>query len=174
MIYALGDDEVDDRGACYVADNATVIGKVVLERDSSVWFNVVIRGDNDRIVVGEGANIQDAAVLHTDPGFLLEVGRGASVGHKAMLHGCSIGEGSLVGINAVVLNGARIGRGCIIGANALVGEGKEIPDGSLAVGSPARVIKSVSDEQRDMLRYIAEHYVERGRRYREALRPQRA
>ena len=173
MIYALGDDEVEDRGACYVADNATVIGRVVLGVDSTVWFNVVIRGDNDRIVIGDGANIQDAAVLHTDPGFVLEVGRGASVGHKAMLHGCRIGEGSLVGINAVVLNGATIGRDCIIGANTLVAEGKEIPDGSLAVGSPARVIREVSDKQREMLRHIAGHYVERGRRYRENLRAQR-
>ena len=172
MIYQLGDDRVDVRGECYVADNATVIGRVVLEADCSVWFNVVIRGDNDLITVGAGANVQDAAVLHTDPGYPLHIAAGASIGHKAMLHGCSIGEGSLIGINAVVLNGARIGAGCIIGANALVTEGKEIPDGSLAVGSPARVIRPVDDKQREMLRYIAGHYVERGRRYRTCLVPQ--
>ncbi len=173
MIYQLGDDRVDIRGECHVADNATVIGRVVLEADCSVWFNVVIRGDNDLITIGAGANVQDAAVLHTDPGFPLHVGRNASIGHKAMLHGCTIGEGSLIGINAVVLNGARIGRDCIIGANALVTEGKEIPDGSLAVGSPARVIRQIDDQQREMLRYIAEHYIERGRRYRTDLKPQR-
>jgi len=172
MIYTLGDKRVERRGECYVADNATVIGNVVLGDRCSVWFNVVIRGDNDRIEIGEGANIQDAAVLHTDPGFELVVGDGASIGHKAMLHGCQIGAGSLVGINAVVLNGARIGRDCIVGANALVTEGKQIPDGSLVVGSPARVVRQVDDKQREMLRYIAEHYVERARLYRESLRPE--
>ena len=172
MIYQLGDLRVDVRGDCYVADNATVIGRVVLERDCSVWFNVVIRGDNDRIVIGEGANVQDAAVLHTDEGIPLVLGRGASIGHKAMLHGCTVGDGALIGINAVVLNGARIGRNCIVGANALVTEGKEIPDGSLAVGSPARVIRQLDDRQLAMLREISAHYIERGRLYRTALRPQ--
>lgn len=172
MIYSLGERRVRFRGECFVADNAVVIGDVVLGRDASVWFNVVVRGDNDLITVGDEANLQDAAVLHTDPGIPLTLGRGVSVGHKAMLHGCTIGDYSLVGINAVILNRAVVGRHCIIGANALVTEGKEIPDGSLVVGAPGRIIRRVTEEQVAGLRENAAHYVENARRYREGLRAQ--
>ncbi|MEM9622300.1 MAG: gamma carbonic anhydrase family protein, partial [Pseudomonadota bacterium] len=130
MLYELGGQQVRAEGEYWVADNAAVVGNVLLKDGASVWFNAVLRGDNERITVGEGANVQDGAVLHTDPGFPLNIGAHVTIGHKVMLHGCEIGEGSLVGINAVVLNGAKIGKNCLIGANALITEGKEIPDNS--------------------------------------------
>ncbi|MFT7221312.1 MAG: carbonic anhydrase/acetyltransferase-like protein (isoleucine patch superfamily), partial [Candidatus Azotimanducaceae bacterium] len=126
MIYRLGDREPEFKGDYWIADSATVLGAVILEQDASVWFNAVLRGDNDVITIGEGSNIQDGAVLHTDPGHPLTIGKGVTVGHKAMLHGCLIGNNSLIGINAVILNGAKIGENCLIGANALIPEGKEI------------------------------------------------
>jgi carbonic anhydrase/acetyltransferase-like protein (isoleucine patch superfamily) len=169
MIYRLEDREVVRHGETWVAPNATLIGSVVLHDCASVWFNVVIRGDNDPIVIGERTNIQDGSVLHTDAGVPLTIGRGVTVGHKVMLHGCTIGDHSLIGINAVVLNRAKIGRYCIIGANALIPEGKEIPDGSLVMGSPGKVIREVSAEQRKILEHSAEHYVENFRRYAKAL-----
>ena len=128
MLYQLGDTKVQVEEGVWVAENAVVVGNVLLKENSSVWFNAVIRGDNDLITIGEGANIQDGSVLHSDPGSPLTVGANVTIGHKVMLHGCDIGEGSLVGINSVVLNNARIGKNCIIGANALITEGKEIPD----------------------------------------------
>ena len=131
MLYQLGDTKVQVEEGVWVAENAVVVGNVLLKENSSVWFNAVIRGDNDLITIGEGANIQDGSVLHSDPGSPLTVGANVTIGHKVMLHGCDIGEGSLVGINSVVLNNARIGKNCIIGANALITEGKEIPDLSL-------------------------------------------
>lgn len=165
MIYRLGDLSVEDKGACFIADNATLVGNIRLERDASIWFNVVIRGDSELITVGEGSNIQDAAVLHTDPGYALLIGKGVTVGHKAMLHGCEIGDYSLVGINAVVLNGAKIGKHCLIGANALVPEGMVIPDGSLVVGSPAKIKRPLPEEQQAMLKLQAQHYVDNGCRF---------
>ncbi|RVU30112.1 gamma carbonic anhydrase family protein [Neptunomonas marina] len=157
----------------FIAPNATVIGNVTLHNNSSVWFNAVIRGDNDPIVIGEGSNIQDGAVLHTDPGFALTLGKHVTVGHQAMLHGCSIGDGSLIGIGAVVLNGAKIGKGCLIGANALVPEGMEIPDYSLVVGSPAKVKRELNEAQRQGLIENAAHYVDNMRLFNEHLAEQK-
>ena len=172
MKFALGERRVECRGDHYIAPNATVIGSVVLEQDASVWFNAVIRGDNDLITIGARSNIQDGAVLHTDPDIQLTIGRECTIGHMVMLHGCTIGEGSLIGIKAVILNNARIGKQCIIGANALITEGKEIPDRSLVVGSPGRVVRQVTDEEVQFLLWNAEHYVEKLKRYRSALSPQ--
>ncbi len=170
MIYRLGQSAVEIVGDdFFVADNATVIGRVRLENNVSVWFNAVIRGDNDLITVGENSNIQDGSVLHTDPGIPLTIGKYVTVGHKAMLHGCTIGDCSLIGINAVILNGARIGRNCLVGANSLITENKEIPDGSLVVGAPARVVRTLSPRQQDALKESAEHYVENFKRYRKEL-----
>ncbi len=167
MIYSLEDRRVELLGDThYVADNATVIGSVVLHDRVSVWFNAVLRGDNDPIVVGEGSNVQDGAVLHTDPGFPLTVGRGVTVGHKVILHGCTIGDNTLVGMNAVVLNGASIGRNCLIGANALVTAGKQIADNSLVVGSPARVIRTLDEQALAENERAAASYVDKIRRYR--------
>lgn len=165
MIYTLDDLQVVFEGECFVADNATVIGNVVLGQGASVWFNAVIRADNDVIRIGEETNVQDGAVLHTDPGVPLTLGRGVTVGHKAMLHGCTVGDYSLIGINAVVLNGARIGKHCLIGANALVTENMVIPDGSLVVGAPAKVKRELDSETRAMLETSAHHYADNGRRY---------
>jgi carbonic anhydrase/acetyltransferase-like protein (isoleucine patch superfamily) len=171
MLFELGALRVEIRGTeYYVAHNATVIGSVVLEDQASVWFNAVLRADNEPIHVGERSNIQDGAVLHTDPGFPLTIGRGVTVGHKAMLHGCTVGDNSLIGINAVVLNGARIGRNCLVGANSLIGEGKEIPDNSLVVGAPGRVIRTLTEEQTEGLSHAAQVYVDKIRRYRDGLR----
>lgn len=165
MIYKLGDKRVVRHGETFVAPNATLIGSVVMHARSSVWFNVVVRGDNDPIVIGEETNVQDGSVLHTDAGVPLTLGRGVTVGHQAMLHGCTIGDFSLIGINAVVLNGAKIGSYCIIGANALVPEGKQIPDGSLVLGTPAKVTRSINAEERARLEHSAAHYVWNFRRY---------
>lgn len=165
MIYKLGELTVKNHGACFIADNAAVIGNVVLGQDASVWFNVVIRGDNEVITVGDDCNIQDAAVLHTDPGFPMVLGKGVTVGHKAMLHGCTIGEYSLIGINAVVLNGAKIGKHCLIGANALVTENMDIPDGSLVVGAPAKIKRQLTEQQQQGLVLQAQYYVDNGRRF---------
>ena len=170
MIYSLDDVRVEFQGECFVADNATVIGNVSVGEDASIWFNVVIRGDSDLITIGQQSNIQDGAVLHTDPGFPMTLGTGVTVGHKAMLHGCTIDNYSLIGINAVVLNGAKIGKHCIIGANALVPENMEIPDGSLVVGCPAKIKRPLTDEQRQMLELQAQHYVHNGRRFRQGLK----
>jgi len=170
MIYSLGERRVEIRGDDYfIADNATVIGSVVLENNTSVWFNAVIRGDNDVITVGENANVQDGSVLHTDAGIQLTIGKNVTVGHKVMLHGCEIGENSLIGINAVILNGAKIGRNCLIGANSLIPEGKEIPDGSLVVGSPGKVVRELTEDQIKGLEYSAMHYVENFKRYKQHL-----
>lgn len=174
MIFELGDRKPELKGDDhFVAENATVIGSVVLGDRSSVWFNVVIRGDNDLITIGPETNIQDGSVLHTDSGVKLTLGRGVTVGHKAMLHGCSVGDYSLIGINAVVLNGARIGKHCLIGANALIPEGMDVPDGSLVVGSPGKIKRELNESQRKMLELSADHYVQNAARYRKALKPVR-
>lgn len=169
MKYRLGDRRVETRGEHWIADNAVLIGSVVLEPCASVWFGAVLRGDNEPIVIGENSNVQDGAVLHTDMGAPLTIGRDVTIGHQAMLHGCTVGEGSLIGIQAVVLNGAKIGKGCIIGAKALIPEGKEIPDGSLVVGAPGKVVRQLSEAEQLMLRASAAHYVENFRRYRREL-----
>jgi carbonic anhydrase/acetyltransferase-like protein (isoleucine patch superfamily) len=171
MIYRLEDRRVVRHGETFVAPNATLIGSVVLHDCASVWFNVVIRGDNDPIVIGERTNVQDGSVLHTDLGIPLTLGRGVTVGHKVMLHGCTVGDDSLIGINAVVLNRAKIGRHCIIGANALIPEGKEIPEGSLVMGTPGKVVRQLSDNERTALELSAAHYVENFRRYLKSLVP---
>lgn len=157
-------------GAFWVAPTASVIGRVRLARDVSVWWGAVLRGDMDLIDVGEGTNIQDGAILHTDAGIPLVLGAGVTVGHRAMLHGCTVGDGTLIGIGATVLNRARIGKGCLIGAHALVTEGTEIPDGSLVLGSPAKVVKPVNDVQRLVLEGSGPHYVHNAGRYRKTLR----
>jgi len=166
MFYELGDRRPKLEGDNqFVAHNATVIGNVKLMEKSSVWYNVVIRGDNELITIGPETNVQDGSVLHTDPGIPLTLGRGVTVGHKVMLHGCEIGDYSLIGINAVVLNGAKIGKHCLIGANTLIPEGMEIPDGSMVVGSPGKIKRELNDNQKKMLEMSAAHYVENGARY---------
>jgi len=169
--YSLGDRKVEFRGPdWFIADNATVVGSVELGQNASIWFNVVVRGDNDRITIGENSNVQDSAVLHTDPGFHLLLGRDVSIGHLAMVHGCTVGDNTLIGINAVVLNGAKIGKNCLIGSNALIPEGKEIPDGSLVVGSPGRVIRQLETREIAGLKSIADHYAARAKRYKAELK----
>lgn len=166
MFYSLGQRKPEKDGdGQFVAHNATVIGSVKLMKKSSIWFNVVIRGDNELITIGPESNIQDGSVLHTDPGIPLNIGRGVTVGHKAMLHGCQIGDYSLIGINAVVLNGAKIGKHCLIGANTLIPEGMEIPDGSMVIGSPGKVRRELNDSQKKMLEFSAAHYVKNAERY---------
>jgi carbonic anhydrase/acetyltransferase-like protein (isoleucine patch superfamily) len=155
----------------WVAANATLIGHVVLERNASVWFGAVLRGDNEPIVVGENSNVQDNSVLHTDMGQPLTIGADVTVGHKVMLHGCTIGDGSLIGIGSIILNGARIGRQCIIGANSLIAEGKEIPDRSLVMGSPGRVVRTLEPAQAEAIAAGARHYVANWKRYRAGLAP---
>jgi carbonic anhydrase/acetyltransferase-like protein (isoleucine patch superfamily) len=174
-IYSLGERRVDFRGReWFVAPTASVIGSVVIEDQANVWFNVVIRGDNELITIGERVNVQDGAVLHADPGFPLTLARGVSVGHKAMLHGCTVGEGSLIGMNSVVMNGAVIGKDSIVGSSALVAEGKTFPDGVLILGSPGKVVRELKPEDIAGIRAIADGYVERARRFKAALRLQDA
>jgi carbonic anhydrase/acetyltransferase-like protein (isoleucine patch superfamily) len=156
----------------FIAPNAAVIGDVTLHENSSVWFSCVLRGDAERIEVGAGSNIQDGAVLHADPGFPMVVGASVTVGHKAMLHGCTIGNGTLVGIGAIVLNGAKVGNNCLIGAGALVTEGMEIPDGSLVLGAPAKVKRTLSAEQQAAVGLNAEHYVQNAARFQRGLQEQ--
>jgi carbonic anhydrase/acetyltransferase-like protein (isoleucine patch superfamily) len=165
VIYSLGNDHVQLAEGVFVAPGAHVIGKVVMQANSSVWFNAVVRGDCDVITIGENSNVQDGSVLHTDYGVPLTIGRGVTIGHKVMLHGCEIGDYSLIGINSVVLNGAKIGKYCVIGANSLVTENMNIPDGSLVVGSPAKVIKSIPEKQQKLLEHSAQHYVDNAKRF---------
>lgn len=158
-----------DDGEAWIAPGAIVIGDVRISRDASIWFGAVLRADDDSIEVGEGSNIQDNAVLHVDPGFPMRIGTGCTVGHRAMLHGCTIGDNTLVGMGATVLNGARIGSNCLIGAGALVTEGKEIPDNTLVVGSPAKPIRQIGPEGVEDLRRGAKIYQDRWKRYRSEL-----
>ncbi|MGA7984311.1 MAG: gamma carbonic anhydrase family protein [Burkholderiales bacterium] len=170
-IFSIGDRHPEFRGEHhYIAHDATLVGAITIENEASVWFQVVIRAENDRIHVGEGCNVQDGSVLHVDPGFTLTLGRMVTIGHKVMLHGCTVGEGSLVGINSVVMNGARIGKGSLIGANTLIPEGKEIPDGVLVLGSPGKVVRELRQEERDNLVKIAQGYIDRSKWYRRELR----
>jgi len=171
MIFDLDDRRVVFESENYfIAHNATLVGSIVIGDNVSIWFNAVLRGDDDIITIGADTNIQDGSVLHVDAGSPLTLGRGVTVGHKAMVHGCTVGNYSLIGINAVVLDGAQIGNHCLIGANTLIPEGKIIPDGSLVVGSPGRVIRQLSDEQRARLEWGAAHYVENGKRFRRGMR----
>ncbi|MCC5996130.1 MAG: gamma carbonic anhydrase family protein [Oceanicaulis sp.] len=171
-LYALGEDtpQISPDGA-WAAPDAALIGKVTLMRGASVWFGAVLRGDNERITLSVEANVQDGAVLHTDMGFPLTLGRGVTVGHNAMLHGCTVGDYSLIGIGATVLNGAKIGKHCIIGAHALITEGKEIPDGSVVMGAPGKVVKQIEDGVAELLKASADHYVENAARYARDLKP---
>ena len=172
MRYALQDDRlVTDGDAFWIAPTAVVIGKVRLGKNASVWWGAVLRGDNDPISVGENSNVQDGAVLHADPGFPLTIGKDVTVGHQAMLHGCTIGDNTLVGIGAVILNGAVIGENCLIGAKALVPEGKEIPANSLVMGAPAKVVRQLEPRHVERIREGAESYVAKWQRYRRELRP---
>jgi carbonic anhydrase/acetyltransferase-like protein (isoleucine patch superfamily) len=158
-----------EEGEYWIAPNASVIGNVILKKNASIWFGAVLRGDNEAITIGEGSNIQDNSVLHTDMGKPLTIGAHVTVGHQVMLHGCTIGDGSLIGIGAVVLNGARIGRGCIIGAHSLITEDKEIPDHSLVMGAPGKVMRTLSPEQAAGIAAGALHYVENWKRYSRGL-----
>ena len=157
-------------GACWVAPDAVLIGKVKLERNASVWFGAVLRGDNDLITIGENSNVQDGAVLHTDAGLPLTVGRNCTIGHRAILHGCTIGDNTLIGMGATILNGARIGNNCLIGANALVTEGKVIPDNSLVMGAPAKVVRVLDDEAAANLAKAALGYVLNWQRFAKGLK----
>ena len=169
-IYQLDDLSPAIHDSAWVADNAQVMGNVTLAEDSNVWFGVVIRGDTDTITVGRGSNIQDNSVLHADPGMPLNIGDNVTVGHQVMLHGCTIGDGSLIGIAAVVLNGAKIGKNCLVGAGSLVTEGKEFPDGSMILGSPAKAVRQLSAEQIEGLKMTAQHYIDNARRYKTGLK----
>lgn len=169
-VYSLDDINPELAEDVWVADSATVVGNVILEKGSSVWFGTVIRGDNEPIKIGARTNIQDNAVLHSDPGSPLSIGEGVTVGHQAMLHGCTIGENSLVGIGATVLNGAKIGKNCLIGAHALITENKEIPDNSVVMGSPGKVVKEVSKAQEAMLKASADYYVRNAQKFKKGLK----
>ncbi len=170
MIYTLGNTKPQMRGDFFIADSASVIGDVVLENNVSIWFGAVLRGDNDLITVGANTSIQDNCVVHADPGFPVAIGRNVTVGHMAMVHGCSVGDGTLVGIKSVILNGAVIGKDCLIGANALIPEGKVIPDRSLVLGSPGKIMRQLSDEDVARIQEGVMHYVEKIKRYREQLK----
>ena len=159
MIYQLAKHRPSIDDSCFVAPTAAVIGRVTLKANASIWFNVVIRADCDDVFVGENTNIQDGSILHVDENFPLILGKNVTVGHKVMLHGCTVGDNSLIGMNAVVLNGAKIGNNCLIGANALVTEGMEVPDGHMALGSPAKVVKALDDITMGLLKLSASHYV---------------
>ena len=155
----------------YLAPTATLIGSVALDHQASVWFNAVVRGDDEQITIGERSNVQDGSVLHADPGYPLILGNDVTIGHMVMLHGCRVGNGTLIGMGAILLNGAKVGAGTLVGAGALVPEGKEIPDGVLVVGSPAKIVRELSREESMRLTNIADIYVRRAKRYREELKP---
>ncbi len=169
MIHTLGDAQPDIHEDAWVAPDARVIGRVRLKAGASVWFQSVLRGDNEWIEIGAGSNVQDGTVMHTDMGYPLTVGDRVTIGHKVMLHGCTIGADSLIGIGSIILNGARIGSNTVVGANSLVTEGKEFPDGVLVLGAPAKVVRELSEEEVAMIGHSAEHYVQNARRYRNEL-----
>jgi len=172
MLYSLGETKPQLLGdGHFIAPSAAVIGNVILGARSSVWFSVVIRGDNEPIVIGAGSNIQDGSVCHSDPDSPLSIGVNVTIGHNATIHGCAIGDGTLVGINAVVLNGARVGKNCVIGANSLVPEGMEIPDGSLVMGVPAKIKRELTAEQQLHFSQNANHYIDNAARYCAELQP---
>ena len=169
-IYQLGEDAPQIDPSAWVAESANLIGKVTIGANATVWYGVTIRGDNERITIGADSNVQEGTVMHTDMGYPLTIGSGVSIGHQAMLHGCTIGDGALIGIQAVVMNGAVIGRGCLVGAGALVTEGKHFPDNSLIIGSPAKAVRTLAEPDLAKLRENVDGYVQRGRRYRAELK----
>ena len=169
-IYQLNESKPSVHPSAWVADSAQVMGAVTLAENTSVWFGVVIRGDTSTISVGRGSNIQDNSVLHADEGMPLVIGEGVTVGHQVMLHGCTVGNNSLIGIGAVVLNGAKIGNNCLVGAGALVTEGKEFADGSMIIGSPAKAVRMLSPEQIEGLKMSAKHYINNASRYKTGLK----
>ena len=169
MFYDLENKKIKNSGENLVAPNATIIGDVTLDKNSSVWFNATIRGDIENIHVGEGSNVQDGSVLHTDPGYPLKIGKNVTIGHLVMLHGCTIGDNSLIGIGAVILNNAKIGNNCIIGAKALITENKEIPDNSLVVGSPGKIIREVTPEEINLITENAKHYQLNWKKYSKSI-----
>jgi carbonic anhydrase/acetyltransferase-like protein (isoleucine patch superfamily) len=168
-IYQLGAETPQVHATAWVADSAQVMGRVRMDEDASVWFGAVVRGDTEHIHIGKGSNVQDGSVLHADHGMPLMIGQNVTVGHQVMLHGCTIGDGSLIGIQAVVLNGAKIGKNCLVGAGALVTEGKEFPDGSMILGSPAKVVRQLTPEQIEGLAQSAQGYVDNAKRFRAGL-----
>jgi carbonic anhydrase/acetyltransferase-like protein (isoleucine patch superfamily) len=169
-IYQLGDDAPEIDASAYIAESANLIGKVTVEANASVWFGVTIRGDNERITIGENSNVQEGTVMHTDMGYPLVVGKNVTIGHQAMLHGCTVGDGALIGIQAVVLNGAKIGKGCLVGAGAVVTENKEFPDNSLILGAPAKVVRTLTEQDAQRLLASAGNYAARGQRYKADLK----
>jgi carbonic anhydrase/acetyltransferase-like protein (isoleucine patch superfamily) len=167
MKFDLGENSVQTEGDdFYIAENAVVLGKVKLCKDASVWFGAVLRGDTEPITIGEGSNVQDCCVIHTDIGFPVEIGKDVTIGHQVILHGCTIGDGSLIGISAVVLSGAKIGSGCLIASNALVTEGMEVPDGSVVMGSPGKIKESLDEGRKNGLLLSAQHYVQNYKRFK--------
>mgnify|MGYP001266467567 CR=1 FL=1 len=169
MFYDLENKKVKNLGENWSASNASIIGDVTLEKNSSIWFNVTLRGDIENIYVGQGSNVQDGSVLHTDPGYPLKIGRGVTIGHLVMLHGCTIEDNSLIGIGAVILNGAKIGKNCIIGANTLVTEKKVIPENSLVMGSPGKIIREVTEEEIKSITKNAIHYQKNWKKYSKSI-----
>lgn len=169
MKYSLAGSKVVTQGDYWIAPGAHVIGDVILGRGVSIWFNSVVRGDNDVITLGDNSQVQDGCVLHADPGFPITLGKGVSIGHKCMIHGCTIGDGTLIGINSTVLNGAVIGRNCVIGANSLITERKVIPDGVMVMGSPGKVVRELRPEEIAFFNSVADNYAARARRYKQEL-----
>jgi carbonic anhydrase/acetyltransferase-like protein (isoleucine patch superfamily) len=169
-IYQLGEHVPEVHASAYITDSANIIGKVRVEANASIWFDVTMRGDNELITIGENSNVQEGTIMHTDPGHPLTIGKNVTVGHQAMLHGCTIGDGALVGIQAVILNGAKIGKNCLVGAGALVTEGKEFPDNSLIIGSPAKAVRTLSDEDIQRMQSGTAKYVERGQFFKQHLK----
>jgi len=171
MKFSLGARRIVCRGEHYIAPNATVIGSVVIENNASIWFNCVVRADNDTITIGENSQLQDGCVLHVDPGYPLTLGRNVSIGHMAMLHGCTVGDGTLVGMKSVILNGAVVGKNCLVGANTLITEGKVIPDGSMVLGAPGKVVRPLTGSEIERVNETSRRYVKRWRQYLDELKP---
>ncbi|MEE9313761.1 MAG: gamma carbonic anhydrase family protein [Rhizobiaceae bacterium] len=155
---------------CWVAPCATMIGKVVLKQSANIWFGAVLRGDNEAIVIGEGSNVQELSCMHTDMGYPLTIGKHCTIGHRAMVHGCTVGDNTMIGMGATVMNGAVIGNNCLIGAGALISEGKIIPDGSLVLGAPGKIVRSLDEAAIGFLKMSALHYVENSKRFRKGLK----
>lgn len=170
MIYTLDQRAPAIKPGAWVADNATIIGAVTLEENANVWFNCVLRGDNDDLIVGENSNVQDGSILHTDAGIKLRIGRDCTIGHMVMLHGCEIGDNTLVGIKSVILNRAKIGRNSIVGANSLVTEGKQFPDNVMLMGAPAKVVRELTPQEVQIIKLTSLHYVDNAKRYRTKLK----
>jgi carbonic anhydrase/acetyltransferase-like protein (isoleucine patch superfamily) len=170
MIYSLDGKSIKTNGDYYVAPTATVIGDVTLMKNATIWFGTTLRGDSDQIVIGEGTNVQDGSMIHVDPGFGAILGNNVSIGHMVMLHGCTIGDGTLVGIGSIILNGAVIGKNCLIGANSMITEGKKIPDNSVVMGSPGKIIRQTTEADLTLISRPAPHYIARGKMYKAQLK----